>query len=314
MSQIANLFLVGAPKSGTTFLFDLLKPSPAIFCPENKEPAYFLVADRMVRFREADVRPPSLVYGRKEYEALYATATNETYRIDASTHYLSSTETAERIKAAAPDSRIVAVLREPVSRAFSHYLMGIRDGYITESFEEALAQEDAEMSDPTPLWAEHFRILRRSLYLDGLHAYLKAFGPDRVRVYLFSDLKEDPDWLVNDLGEFLGIDLSHSSQNAETANKNAYAEARFPRINRMVARYRTSRFRLLANRILPPAARRFLREKFDAVRLKQAAKPQITAEQRDMLKTRLGEDYRQAIELATETGILKRPAKYHSPS
>jgi hypothetical protein len=306
MSKVANLFLVGAPKSGTTFLFDLLKKSPDIFCPENKEPAYFLVGGRHIRYRGADVRPPNLIYSKEAYCALYQEAGSEAYRVDASTHYLSSPDTAQKIKDAAPDARIVAVLREPQARSFSHYLMGIRDGYVTEDLPTALAIEDSERREPDVLWSEHYRIVRRSLYADGLRAYFDAFGPERVRVYLFEDLAKNLDWLASDLGDFLNLSLTETIAHAGEAKRNAYAAPRFPLLNRFVVHYRTSEFRKVMNVILPAAMRKKLREKFNDIRLKPAAKPKLDETSSTMLSERLGADYEEAIALAEQSGALRR--------
>lgn len=184
--------------------------------------------------------------------------------------------------------------------------MGIRDGYVVENLPAALAVEDSEMLEPEVLWSEHYRIIRRSLCADGLRAYLAAFGPERVRVYLFEDLTKNLDWLAEDLGDFLDLDLTETVAHAGEAKRNAYAAPRFPLLNRFVARYCTSGFRNVMNVILPAAGRNKLREKFNDIRLKPAAKPELDEAGRAMLSERLGEDFQKAIALAQKAGVLRR--------
>ncbi|WP_282092598.1 sulfotransferase family protein [Epibacterium ulvae] len=299
-----NLFLLGAPKSGTTFIFGLMQNAPDVFTSYRKEPAYFLVYGQKIKYKERFVTPLPSSVDEDKYCDLYA-GQEERYIIDASTHYLSSPETAERIHAASPDAKVIAVLREPISRAYSHYLMGVRDGFVTEDFVGALTQEKKEMQDPDVVWSEHYRFIRRSLYLDGLKAFHARFG-DNLRVYMFDDIKANPNFIIDDLCDFLDLPSADLEARIEDAERNPYAVDRFPLLTRLVQRYRESPLRHMVNRLTPVSLRDKLRMGFDKQRLKHAPKPKLEDDARQILVDALGDDFEASIAFAKETNILKQ--------
>lgn len=303
MNPFPNLFLLGAPKSGTTFIFGLLQNAPDVFTSHRKEPAYFLVYGQKIKYKERIVTPLPSSFSEDKYREIYAGRT-ERYIIDASTHYLSSPETAARIHAANPDAKVIAVLREPISRAYSHYLMGIRDGFVTEDFPDALRHEQKEMQDTQTLWSEHYRFIRRSLYLEGLQAFHSLFG-DNFRVYLFSDIKSNPDFVIDDLCGFLDLPSDDLRSGIEDAERNPYAVDRFPMVTRLVQRYRESPLRHFVNSITPSSFRDKMRIGFDKKRLVTAEKPKLSDEARQILVEALGNDFDASLAFARQNNILR---------
>lgn len=308
-----NLFLIGAPKAGTTFLFNAFQSVPDVFCPERKEPAYFLIFGRRgIADRGRMVRPLADSRDPHAYQSLFSAARTYRYRLDASTHYLSSPETAKRIAEATSDSRVIAVLREPVSRAYSHYLMGVRDGFIRESFDEALAIELDQMSQPDVLWSEHYRMIRRSLYLEGLRAFASQFDRLRMRVYCFEDIVSSPEWVLQDVGEFLEVGVDTALTSMSTAGRNSFAVDRFPQITTAFHRYRQSPVRTAVNTATPRRVRDEVRRAYDRARLRQDIKPTMSPTAESLLRERLGDDYEQAVAfcererlLATRCGVAR---------
>ena len=299
-----NLFLVGAAKAGTTTLHRCLGRLDQVFAPtETKEPAFFHfhgAATAQHNEKPMPLRP----YQREEhaYLGLYDGWGDESYGIDASTYYLTNPATAEAIKAASPDAKIVAILREPVSRAYSHYLMEVRDGWVDADFATALKIEIEEMSRPGRIDAGHYSFIRQSRYLNGLQAYHRAFGSQAFRVYRFEDLASHEADVLADMGLFLGLPLGDAAPTMEV--QNAYAKDRFPALTRAINRYRYSVLRDVVNQVTPRVMRDRLREALRSVRLKQAAKPPLPEAARALLQDHLKDDYDQSLTFARNRGIL----------
>ncbi len=189
-----NFFIIGAPKAGTTALYHRLIEHPDVFMPALKEPHFF---------SEADVpnRPQSL----EAYLALFEGATTERAVGEASTSYLNSPEAPARLHSFAPEARIVAVLRHPVERAFSHYLMMLNSGAIPHDAFESLALKAKScimQGDPVPYGSG----FRQSFYAEGIARYKSFFGDEQVCVLTYDQLKKAPDAFLRTLFTHIGAE------------------------------------------------------------------------------------------------------------
>ena len=299
-----DLFLIGAPRSATTWLHAVLASSGDCFSPRDKEPAFFHYRGhssvRCGRGRR-HVDPQS--HDLDAYLSLYAARGCERYAIDASTHYLSSPGTAVAIAEASPSAKVIAILRDPVERAWSHYLLGMRDGLLSRSFAEELDVEEREMREPAMLWAEDRRFVRRSLYAAGLRAYADAFSSERLRVYHFENLTKRPDEALADASAFLGISVAANASAEARVNRSLGSESRLGR--RAFALYRRSRLRRLVNDATPRSVRDVLRSGLlERRRNPSASKPVLSAPDKRRLNRLLGDDYYEAIELCRQRGVL----------
>jgi hypothetical protein len=120
-----------------------------------------------------------------------------------SPEYLANPRAAGRIRERLPAARLVAILRSPVERAFSDYLMYVRDGAEPETdFGRALdAQEERRRTGaPTGYYVE------TGFYGRQLRPYFEAFPRERIQVHLFEDFAADPAAVLRDLFAFLGVD------------------------------------------------------------------------------------------------------------
>lgn len=135
-----NFFIVGAPKAGTTSLFEALAQHEDVFCCPVKEPNYFTIdlaaqekstgtADRerpLIRGRPTSLLEPPRVGLTTDYRAyldLFHGWKGQRAIGEASTDYLSSVFAARQIAAIAPEARIIIILRDPVARSYADYLM-----------------------------------------------------------------------------------------------------------------------------------------------------------------------------------------------
>ena len=215
--SLPRVFLIGAAKAGTTSLARWLSDQPGLYLPALKEPHYFTPPPRHVPMS----RPaPPFVRTLREYRALYRNCPAGDRAIDASTSYLWSSEAAQNIRASVgEDVWIIAVLREPVERAWSNYLNDKREGIEDRSFADAI---DDEMQRPVRHWGLDSTYLAASRYAESIRRYIDAFGRERVLVVYFEDLVSDARRLLPVIANFIGIDVCSEDVPA-LAHENAYS-------------------------------------------------------------------------------------------
>jgi hypothetical protein len=195
--RLPDFVIGGAPRSGTTWLYLLLEKHPDVFLakPLRPEPKFFLVDETYRRgidyysstwFSDA---PPGAVAGEK------------------SSNYLESPVAAARLHEHMPDIRLVFILREPASRAWSNYLWSKMNGLEHEDFETALAlEEQREATCPDHLrFARPHAYFSRGLYAELLEPYLAGFGPDSILVLRYEDIGTAAGPLAKQLHRFLGV-------------------------------------------------------------------------------------------------------------
>ena len=204
-----NLFIVGAPRAGTTSLHSLLAQHPDVFMSAVKEPHYF-ARDINRRYEEHIGREvPSLIKTEERYLELFAGAGDAAVRGESSVYYLYSEVAPEEIARFAPDARIVILLREPVD--FLHSLHGrLRSmGDEDRPFAEALElEEERARGRRLPRTARFPEILRYSWYAryaENVERFLELFPRERVLVLLFEDYRREKQRIWDEALEFLGV-------------------------------------------------------------------------------------------------------------
>lgn len=222
---LPNFFLIGAAKSGTTALYSFLKQHPEVFLPERKEPHFFAFQNQELRFRGPGVTINKAITRIDEYRRLYANVAGESAIGDCSASYLYVQGTCERIHDLCPDAKIIAILRNPIDRAYSSYLHLVREGREPlDSFEAALeAEQDRIAQDWGLLW----RYADLGRYAAQLERYLAAFGRERVRVFLYDELRSDPQQLMHDTFEFLGVDSEFTPDLSARPNVSGVPQSRW---------------------------------------------------------------------------------------
>ena len=210
-SKEPNFFIVGAPRAGTTSLWQYLRQHPDVFMPPNeltKEPGHF-----------CEFIPPWAPYfvHLEEYLKIFAPANGQRAIGEASTGYLWSRQAAGRIRGRYPRARIIVMLRNPAGRAFSHYRLLCELGFErSKTFERALSVEDErfaryEQGGPLsldPFWYCASFYYRLGLYADQIPRYLALFPRDRIHFVLFEDLNRRPVETTREVFQFLGVDPS----------------------------------------------------------------------------------------------------------
>ena len=207
--SLPNFLIIGAAKAGTNALYHYLRQHPQVYMSPWKEPKFFAFeSEADLGFRAANGRDApvnaSVILDQAEYEDLFVDADDEELaRGEASTHYLYVEKSPGRIKALIPDAKLVAVLRNPVERAFSSYQHLVRDDLEPLDFGAAL---DAEPQRIAEHYAYLYRYTDMGFYSEQLDRYEKTFPENQLCVLLYDDLRSDPEGTCRRIFSFLGVD------------------------------------------------------------------------------------------------------------
>ena len=252
-----NFLIIGAAKSGTTAIWHYLRQHPEIYMPQTKHIRFFAFEVENPTFRgpapkmrgSAGVRidVPYAIADVHAYHALFEGVTTESAIGEASHSYLYQPQAAERINNYSPDMKLIAILRNPAERAFSHYRQMVRDGRETiPDFAEALAEEKNRINDH---WWPDFHYAQLGLYSRQLRRYFDLFERDQIKIYLYEDLNRDPAGVLQDTFRFLGVDDTFVPE--ATARYNVSGVPRNRALHLFLQKLR--RVRPLAERRLPEA-------------------------------------------------------------
>lgn len=201
---IPNLFILGAGKSGTTTLYNLLKRHPDIHVCDPKEPSFFCSHFQVVQ------DPIS-------YFNLFNS--DRRYRLDASHVYFSNPETPPILYDLFPKAKFILILRHPKARAqalYQHMRRSIhRDGRpleLCESFHESLALEELRFNSPEfasscrqYFW--NFMYMRSSVYDVQILRYKKFYHDDQLLILTLAEFQNQPNVVCSKLANFLDLEV-----------------------------------------------------------------------------------------------------------
>jgi len=187
--KLPTFLVIGAAKSGTTSLYYYLKQHPKIFLPKIKEINYFAFKGQKAgRFWAKTL---------EEYEAYFTDTGDFDVVGEVTPLYFSTKGTPERIKKLIPNAKIIAILRNPIDRAYSHYNMYVRAGRENRTVEEALMDINSVYT-------------RVGFYFKNLSKYFALFDSKNIKILFFDELQSEPKKLMKALYEFLEVDANIS--------------------------------------------------------------------------------------------------------
>jgi hypothetical protein len=205
---LPNFLIIGAQKAGTTALYSYLRRHPTILGPPWKEVSFF---DRHFWRGDAWYRGhfPNTLYAR----SVRRRTGSEPIVGEASPSYLFHPLAPERAARLLPGLRVIALVRNPVDRALSHYHHEVALGREPLAFDEALEQEEQRMEgeldrmlDPkyfSDAWW-NFTYRSRGLYAEQLERWLEFVPRERLLILPSDDLLEQPSRTYAQVLEFLG--------------------------------------------------------------------------------------------------------------
>ncbi len=201
-------------------------------CP-HKEPDFFNGTGR---------------FTSQEYEALFDGARAGQAAGEASVGYLHSVQAPARIKKAIPHVRLLAVLRDPADRAFSHYNMMIAHGAVPNRPYLDVLREARRTGN------YHNTGIPLSRYGEFLRRYFDVFDEEQLRIYRYEHYKRDPVKMVCSIFEYIGVNPAYLPDVTRRHNKTY--RPRSNRLNRFV--WGRSGAKAVAQAVLPSAARNTL--------------------------------------------------------
>jgi hypothetical protein len=242
-----NLFLIGAMKSGTSYLRKLLNAHPDIYMCEPDEPCYF-VDPRHLKTIYPEMWERGLWRSEERYLDLFRPAGAAPVLGEASTNYTKLPMVpgvSERIAAFNPEARFIYLLRDPVERAISHYWHMVRHHAEHRPIAEAVRR------DP--------QFLAVSNYSMQLRPFLERFGRERVAVLIHEQLVADPTGVMGGVYQWLGVDAAGVDLSGFSEPENVAPDAiSMPGYGSIPRRLRQAPALKHAVARLPPAVHRAL--------------------------------------------------------
>ena len=194
---MTNLFIVGAAKSATTSFHDYLSQHPEINMSSVKEPNFF--SSEEVSNDNLYYRGAPLVKSIEDYESLFIQKDILKIWGESSVSYLFYPDVANRLKEYNVESKVLIFLRNPIQRAFSHYLMDFTAGYFNLLFSELI--KNSELNSKA-----YQQTILQSFYFDKVKHYLEVFGDKKVKIIILEEIKNNTNSVMKDIEDFLDID------------------------------------------------------------------------------------------------------------
>lgn len=214
--------IIGTQKGGTTSLYRYLSGHPDIRESYVKEVHFFdLNFDRREPWYRAhfNLRLPGM-------------ANANAISGDCTPYYMFHPHAPSRVASLYPWMKIIAVLRNPVDRAYSHYMHNKRKGRESRSFEAAIAEERLIMpeeierltADPRhdSMYHRHFSYLFRGIYIEQLLRWARYFPSDQILVIHSEDIFLSPQTVFSQMLRFLGL-RDHCPDDFRAFNKQHYS-------------------------------------------------------------------------------------------
>jgi hypothetical protein len=199
--MLPNFMVIGAAKAGTTALYWYFAEHPEVFMSRVKETNYFaygLDAGGQLVYGNPDIHHFP-VKTLPEYERLFADTGHAVAIGEVSPLYLECPQAAARIRERLPATKIICCLRHPVDRAYSDYLMYLRN--------RGRRFDPTRELTGTSTWARpESHWMRIGRYQPQLSRYFQLFPRSQIHILLFEDLQKDPSGVMQQLYGFLGVD------------------------------------------------------------------------------------------------------------
>lgn len=282
-----NFLVIGATKSGTTSLYNYLKQHPQIYLTPVKETNFFAFMDQRVNFRgpgDQNKINRTSVTDWEGYNAQFSAVNRESAIGEISPLYMYFPMTAQRIYDAAPAVKLIAILRNPVDRAYSNYLHLRRDGREPcAEFSDAIAQEKKRIEENWgPFW--HYQAL--GFYGEQLGRYYQLFNKEQIRIYLYDEFVRDPRSVLKDIFHFFEVDES-VRPNLEM-QYNVSGIPKNPKLHQLLTK--TNYFKQITKRLLPDRTRRNAQILLTRIRNRNLMKPNLDQTIRQKLRDLYQED------------------------
>jgi hypothetical protein len=266
-----NFFIVGAAKAGTTSLYHYLKSRSEVYMSPIKEPHYFSKDIRSKSFNKEYRKSTNINiknYFKKEklehehiafieneddYLKLFREAKTEKLLGEISNGYLYSEVAAKEIYNFNKEAKIIIILRNPIDRAFSHWLMDLRGQDVCRrSFIEAIEEDQSVVEK---WWGKSHLYVELGLYYDQIMRYKTIFPEEQLLILLYDDMLENQNRFYQQICQFIKIPFYSDNS---TKRYNVASVPRFPLLNMFNNKTKLNFFLLS---LLTKQQKSFLKEK-----------------------------------------------------
>jgi hypothetical protein len=209
MGMLPDFLIIGAAKSGTTTLYSLLRLHPNVRAAARREIHYFdKNFEKGLEWYCGHFKPGTRSGGRR-------TITGES-----SPSYLSNMHVPQRVAQLLPEVRLIALLRNPVDRAYSHYQQAVRFGRVHLSFEQVIEAEISRESGSK-------RFLARGIYADQLKRWHQFFDKEQLLVLKSEDFFSNTQDALEGVFDFLELPEWEPNE-VPVKNKGDYTQQMSP--------------------------------------------------------------------------------------
>jgi len=280
--KLPDFLIVGAARSATTSLFYYLKNYDEIYMPIRKEPWFFSYVNNPPGYSSPGAY--DVVHKLEDYIDLFKASRGDQIIGEASPSYLFMHDTTIRnirdvYGKHYKKLKIIIVLRDPVERAYSHYMMHKRGYREPLDFEEAIAPETIAVR-LRENWDIFYDYVSCGLYYAQVKAYLDEFP--EVKVFLYDDLTGEEGKALRELCGFLGVDFRDDVK-LGTYNKSGVPRVEF--LNGLINRSSLIKDFLMA--VIPRSVANLLRHKVYKFNMKPA---KMSPKQEEYLSSAFGKD------------------------
>ena len=240
--DLPNLFIIGAPKCGTTSLFRWLASHPEVCASDPKETYFF--TDREIDFLH--IEPNHRRHGIDEYLSLFGPVDERTQiKMEGSTHYLYSERAISFVGSMSRQPNLIVQLRNPAARIWSHY------NYIRQTIRKPLEISfvdyvDSLLDDPDSTngsftdqpWQQYLleRQLSFSNYGRHLDRWLERVDRDHIKILVLEDMAQNRLDTVSQVATWIGVDPGHYARHSLTAANRSRSRTSH-QVRRSLGRY-----------------------------------------------------------------------------
>ena len=205
LPRMPTFLVIGAARSGTTALYLYLRQHPKVFMCRAKETNYFAFEGQALDYQGPGSEfVNNSVATLEEYQRLFDAAPDDAAVGEASPLYLYSANAPKRIHSRLPEVRLIAILRNPIEQAYSHYLYARKESI--EPLSDFVDALDAQEERRRARWQPLFQYSDFARYNVQLRRYLEYFSRDQMRLFLYEDFAADPLRITQEIFRFIGVD------------------------------------------------------------------------------------------------------------
>jgi len=271
---------IGAPKSGTTWLSVVLEAHPDICFSSMKETSFFcesspLVHNTLMRYKGENM---------KDYRLFFKHCDEDKIKGEFSVHYMYDSTSAKKIHDNCSDAKIIAVLRNPVSRFISDYRYR---RYMRK--EENRSIEDLITTDSV--------LIQFGMYAKQIERYFNLFPKENIKIIIYEEMILDPLKTVKDVYSFLGVNDSFVPEGVLNKKINESKKIRFRFIMKIMHQIRLIMIRLGVEKLVNFLMKKGINEYMINVNSEKLEYEKVSEETKNKIKNLYLEDISQLEKL-----------------